>query len=468
MLLTITTTRQPATDLGYLLHKHPAKVQEVELAKGTARLFYTEASKERCTLAMAIEVDPIALIRNSGNMAESFSLGQYVNDRPYAASSIFSNALSKCFSSAMNGRCKDKPELVDEAMPFEVKIAVLPVRGGEAVLKQLLEPLGYTVQAERHVLDEQFNWGDSRYYTVTLRNTCKLSDLLSHLYVLVPVFDNNKHYWIGEGEVDKLLDKGEGWLDKHPAKDMITRRYLRNLGGLTKRALLALNIDEEPIDDSDEDAQDAKPVSETKVRLHDQRLETVKQELLNTGAKRVLDLGCGEGKLLRLLLPQKQFEYILGMDVSAPSIEIAKERLNFEKLSTKYKERISLIQGALTYRDKRLQGFDAAALVEVIEHLDEPRLEALTANVFGSAMPTHIVITTPNKEYNSMYENMAEDAMRHSDHRFEWTRAEFEAWGNAVAAQYGYTVSYKPVGEVDAQVGAPSQMALFSKKIISR
>lgn len=464
MLFTITTTRQPATDLGYLLHKHPAKVQDVDLAKGTARLFYTEATNERCTLAMAIEVDPIALVRNIGNMTESFSLGQYVNDRPYAASSIFSNALSKCFSSAMNGRCKDKPELIDEVMPFEVKIAVLPVRGGEAVLKQLLAPLGYTVQAERHVLDEKFNWGDSRYYTVTLSNTCKLSDLLSHLYVLVPVLDNNKHYWIGEGEVDKLLDKGEGWLDKHPAKDMITRRYLRNLGGLTKRALSALNIDEEPIDDSDEDVQDAKPTSETKVRLHDQRLETVKQELLNTGAKRVLDLGCGEGKLLRLLLPQKQFEYILGMDVSARSIEIAKERLNFDKLSAKYKERISLIQGALTYRDKRLQGFDAAALVEVIEHLDEPRLEALTANVFGNAMPTHVVITTPNKEYNSMFDNMAEDAMRHSDHRFEWTRAEFETWGNAVAAQYGYTVGYKPIGEVDANVGAPSQMAVFSKK----
>lgn len=463
MLFTITTTRQPATDLGYLLHKHPAKVQEVELAKGTARLFYTEANAERCTLAMAIEVDPIALIRNSGNMTESFSLGQYVNDRPYAASSIFSNALSKCFSSAINGRCKDKPELVDEAMPFEVKIAVLPVRGGEGVLRQLLEPLGYTVHAERHILDSKFPaWGDSRYYTVTLSNTCKLSDLLSHLYVLVPVFDNNKHYWIGEGEVDKLLDKGEGWLDKHPAKDLITRRYLRNLGGLTKRALLALNIDDAPIDKDEDENQDSQPVSEKKLRLHNQRLEKVKDTLLHTGAKRVLDLGCGEGKLLRLLLPQKQFDFILGMDVSARSIEIAKERLNLEKLSAKYKERIRLIQGALTYRDKRLNGFDAAALVEVIEHLDEPRLEALTANLFGSAKPTHIIITTPNKEYNRMYENMGEDDMRHSDHRFEWTRAEFETWGNGVAEQYGYSVTYKPIGDEDATVGAPSQMAVFS------
>ncbi|HLP52923.1 MAG TPA: 3' terminal RNA ribose 2'-O-methyltransferase Hen1 [Chitinophagales bacterium] len=458
MLLTITTTRYPATDLSYMLHKHPAKLQTIDLPKGQAHIFYPEVSDERCTIAMVVELDPVALVRSSNPQGDAFALEQYVNDRPYAASSFMSAAIAKAFSSAMNGRCKDKPELVDIPMPFEVKLAVVPVRGGEQILKYALEPLGYTVKAERHELDTVFTgWGESRYYTVTLTNTCRLSDLLSHLYVLIPVFDNSKHYWVSDGEVEKLLEKGEGWLATHPAKDMITRRYLKNMSGLTKMALNRLLTEDAPTPDDEHE----EPVSEEKIRLHDHRLETVKQELLLTGAKRILDLGCGEGKLLKLLLAEKQFEFILGMDVSLRALEIAKERLNLEKLSSKYRARIELIQSALTYRDQRLCGYDAAALVEVIEHLDESRLQALTGNVFGFARPEYVIITTPNREYNVLFESMPEGKLRHSDHRFEWTRTEFETWANTIAGNHGYTVTFKPVGPLNETLGAPTQMAIF-------
>jgi 3' terminal RNA ribose 2'-O-methyltransferase Hen1 len=464
MLLTISTTRYPATDLSYMLHKHPAKIHTAELPKGKAHVFYSEVSDSKCTAALAIEIDPIALVRNHhGPAGNNFALEQYVNDRPYAASSLMSSAISKVFSSAMNGRCKDKPELVDEVMPFEIKIAVLPVRGGEAVLRQLLEPLGYEITATRHLLDEKFkHWGDSRYYTVILKNTCRLSELLSHLYVLIPVLDNDKHYWVSENEVEKLLDKGAGWLETHPAKDLITKRYLKNLGGLTKRALGMLMTEAEKIAEPEESEITA-PLVEQKINLHDRRLEIVKQELLNAGAKRILDLGCGEGKLLKLLLPEKKFDFIMGADVSLRALEIADERLSLENLSPKYRQRIELIQSALTYRDKRLCGFDAAALVEVIEHLDEGRLDALVNNVFGFVKPGVVIITTPNREYNTLFEGLADGKMRHADHRFEWTRAEFEKWSQQVAGKFNYRVEFKPVGDLHENLGAPTQMGIFKK-----
>jgi 3' terminal RNA ribose 2'-O-methyltransferase Hen1 len=452
MLLTITTTHNPASDLSYLLHKHPAKVQQAEFSGGIAHVFYTEVSEERCTAALLLDIDPVGLVRkNPGN---DFALEQYVNDRPYVASSFMSAAISKAYSSAMNGRCKDKPELVNVAMPFDVTIAVLPVRGGEKLLKELFEPLGYTVDAERHPLDPAFpSWGESRYYTVRLRNTLTLQQLLSHLYILIPVCDNDKHYWIGNQEVEKLLEKGKEWLSTHPASELITRRYLKNQNALANRALEFLLKDEvvEP---------------EKKIRVHDMRLQSVKDELLKTDAVRIADLGCGEGKLLRILLPEKQFKFILGMDVSYRSLEIVKSKLKIDRMSPGEQERIQLIQGALTYRDKRLEGFDAAVLVEVIEHLDPPRLAALEKVVFEFAKPKIVIVTTPNAEYNVKFPTLEAGQMRHSDHRFEWTRAEFATWGNQVAEHYAYTVTYKPIGEEDPETGALSQMAIFTSNAI--
>lgn len=460
MLLTISTTYKPASDLSYLLHKHPAKVQQVDLSVGIAHIFYTEVSEERCTVALLLDIDPVGLVRrNNGPSGNDFALEQYVNDRPYVASSFMSAAIAKAFSTAMNGRCKDKPELVSVAMPFEVVLSVLPVRGGENLLRQLFEPLGYSVQCERHILDPAFpQWGESRYFTVRLSHTITLQRLLSHLYVLIPVCDNDKHYWVGQHEVEKLLEKGGDWLPAHPMKELITMRYLRHQKSLSNQALEVLLKEE-----AQEVGVDEEEVTVQKLRVHDLRLKTVTEELIRLGCKNVADLGCGEGKLLKLLLQEKQFENILGMDVSYRSLQIAKDKLKIDRLPVRQQQRIQLVQGALTYRDKRIEGFEAAVLVEVIEHLDEPRLASLERVVFEFAKPLHLIITTPNADYNVKFPDYEEGQMRHSDHRFEWTRAQFKSWGDRLAASYGYSVNYKSIGEEDAEVGALSQMAVFSK-----
>ncbi len=465
MLLTVTTTRSPATDLGWLLHKHPDKVQSFDLTFGQAHVFYSEAADERCTAALVLDVDPVGLARQRRNTGNEL-LAQYVNDRPYAASSFLSVALSQVFGSALNGSCKAKPELAETPLPLVARLTALPCRrGGEGFLRRLFEPLGYEVSATRHPLDSHFpEWGESPYFTVELSATVRLADLLSHLYVLVPVLDDEKHYWVSTDEVDKLLRHGGNWLAAHPEKEQIAARYLRRQGKLVKSALSSLGRDEATDPDEAAAAQDlAEERLEARVSLHERRLATVHAALRASGANRVLDLGCGEGKLLRLLATDPQFKEVVGVDVSVRSLEIARQRLDRQRLPDNLGDRVKLLHGALTYRDARLEGFDAAAVVEVIEHLDSPRLGAFERALFGAARPGVVVLTTPNSEYNVRFENLPAGKFRHADHRFEWTRAEFASWCAGVCAAHGYTARIDPLGDVDAEVGAPSQMAVFTR-----
>lgn len=462
MLLNISTTHHNATDLGYLLHKHPDKLQSVDLSIGKAHIFYPESTKERTTVSLLLDIDPIDMVRNGRNLSgKGFSLGQYVNDRPYVASSFMSVAIAKAFSTAMNGTCSKRPELVDIKMPFEIDISVLPVpKGGKVLIERMFEPLGYEVTLKRHILDEKFTeWGESKYYTVKLKNEISLKELLSHLYVLIPALDNDKHYYVSQNEIEKLLEKGKGWLETHPEKEQITERYLINLRSLSKIALAQLNDETDTNNDAAD--QELNDVSQKKESLHQQRLSLVAEKLKASGATSVLDLGCGEGKLIRKLLKEKQFMKIAGMDVSYSELTKCKERLYYDEMAPRQKERIDLFQGALTYKDKRLEGFDGAAIVEVIEHLDENRLKSLERVVFEFAKPKTVIVTTPNGEYNVLFENMPADTMRHTDHRFEWNRKEFENWGLLVAKNNNYKVHFLPIGEVDELHGAPSQMAIF-------
>ena len=246
MLLNITTIHKPATDLGFLLHKHPDRFQSVDLSVGQAHVFYPEANIERTTASLLLDIDPVDMVRSGKNFAgEGFALGNYVNDRPYVASSFMSVAISKAFASAMNGVCNNRPELLGIEMPFEVSLFALPApQGGERLIRRLFEPLGYEIAVTRHALDTQFSeWGESRYYSITLKHTITLQALLSHLYVLIPTLDNDKHYFVSEGEIDKLLQKGEGWLKGHPEKEQITSRYLRNFKSLTRMAISRLDAE---------------------------------------------------------------------------------------------------------------------------------------------------------------------------------------------------------------------------------
>ena len=464
MLLTITTTHRPASDLGYLLHKHPDKFQSFDLSFGTAHAYYPEVGEERCTACLLLDVDAVGLVRGR-NPDQDFLLAQYVNDRPYVASSFLSVAIAQVFGSALQGRCKDRPELVTTPLPLEARLDVLPVRGGEAFLRAAFEPLGYEVEAVRHPLDETFpEWGESPYFSVTIRRTVTLSELLSHLYVLVPVFDAKKHYYVGHDEMEKLLAKGEGWLARHPAKDEIARRFLGNRPSLYKLALSRLVGDEEPDEDETPDKERAEERLEKPISLNDQRLGAVVAALKGSGAKRVLDLGCGEGKLLRELLKDRQFEDILGLDVSIRTLEIATRRLKLERLPDAQANRVKLIHGSLMYRDKRLDGFDAAAVVEVVEHLDPPRLRAFERVLFEFARPGTVVLTTPNREFNVTWETLPAGTFRHADHRFEWSRHEFREWAAGVAGRFGYAVRFLPVGPDHPEYGPPTQMGVFHKQ----
>ena len=466
MLLTITTTHQPATDLGYLLHKNPARLHSFALSFGEAHVFYPEASAERCTVALLLDVDPVGLVRNRrGPAGEGGTLDQYVNDRPYVASSFLSVAISRVLGSALGGRSKDRPELATTAIPLHAKISVLPCRGGEALLRKLFEPLGYTVVAQQHALDEQFpEWGVSQYYTVELSGNVRLQDLLTHIYVLIPVLDNEKHYWVGDDEVEKLLRHGADWLSSHPAKEEITKRYLKYRRDLAKDALARLVDEESPDPDVAEVVHNSEEEAvERPLNLNEQRLNAVLAALRSTNAKRVLDLGCGEGKLLRVLLDDRAFTEVVGIDVSHRALQIAHERLRVERLPARQRERIKLMQGSLMYRDQRLKGFDAAAVVEVIEHLDQPRLAAFERVLFEFARPGAVVLTTPNVEYNVRFETLPAGVLRHKDHRFEWTRAQFREWAQTIAERFGYAVRFLPVGPEDEAVGAPTQMAVFER-----
>ncbi|HEY3747119.1 MAG TPA: 3' terminal RNA ribose 2'-O-methyltransferase Hen1 [Gemmatimonadaceae bacterium] len=467
MLLTLSTSHQPATDLGYLVHKNPARMQEFSLAFGTARVFYPEASEARCTVALLLEIDPVGLVRNRrGPAGEGRSLEQYVNDRPYVASSFLSVAIADVFGSALAGRSKDRPELVAQAIPLNASLAVVRARaGGEDLLRRLFEPLGYLVETEGYPLEEMFpEWGDSPYFTLRLSATKTVKELLTHLYVLIPVLDGDKHYWIGDDEVEKLLRHGEGWLSEHPEKELITRRYLKHRRTLVDDALDRL-VSDADVGVDDPQASDAMEEEEVerKISLNEQRLGAVLAALKQSKAAKVLDLGCGEGRLLAALLRDREFTEIVGLDVSHRALEIAADKLHIERMPPMQRQRINLLHGSLIYRDRRLEGFDAAAVVEVIEHLDPPRLAAFERAVFEFAKPGTVVITTPNAEYNVKWETLPAGKFRHSDHRFEWARAQFTAWASGVAERFDYSVRFAPVGPEDEIVGSPTQMGIFTR-----
>jgi 3' terminal RNA ribose 2'-O-methyltransferase Hen1 len=463
MLLTISTDHRPATDLGFLLMKHPDNVHAVELPFGRATLFFPEANEERCTAALTLEVDTVELVRGKGGSPGIQD--QYVNDRPYAASSLLSVAIGRVLNTAMSGRSKLRQELADQPIPLEATIMPLPARGQAGLIASLFEPLGYAVEATSIPLDPAHpDWGDSPYVALRLAGQVRLAALLTHLFVLIPVLDNSKHYYIGEDEVEKLLRKGEGWLDAHPQRELIVRRYLKNFRSLVQLAQSGLDerADPEPIEEVElRDAQEA--AIEQPIRLNDTRMERVTAVLKELGAASVLDLGCGEGRLLRELLKLPGFSRIVGVEVAPRVLAQAGDRLRLDEMSDMKRKRVELLQGSLTYRDDRLQGFDAAAVVEVIEHMDAERLPAFEQALFGHARPNAIVITTPNRDYNALFPALPAGRMRHPDHRFEWSRDEFRHWSQSVALTHGYQVRFEGIGVEDAAYGAPTQMGVFTR-----
>ena len=411
MLLTITTTRPSATELGYLLHKHPDRPQSFAVSAGQAHVFYPEATPERCTAALLLEIDPITLVRGH----KDGELAQYVNDRPYAAASMLAVAIKQAFRTALTGRCDARPELAATPIPLGLHVPALRCRGGRSLADRIFAPLGWRVDARPQPFTPA-EWGDSPYLGLRLNGELRLGDALNHLYVLLPVLDDAKHYWVSTEEVDKLIRAGGGWLARHPEKELITRRYLSHQKKLTRSALARLaeaddtepeeldNAVQENVEENEEDRD--KPLAA-------QRREAILAVLRERQARRVGDLGCGAGALTRDLLSDPRIEHVTAVDVSARALQLAARNLRLDQMPGKRREKLTIFQTSLTYRDERLAGLDAAVLMEVVEHVDPDRLPALERVVFREAGPGTVVVTTPNAEYNVHFPTLEPGAPRH-------------------------------------------------------
>ena len=466
MLLTITYNGPGAADLGYLLHKNPERPQTFELTHGRAHVFYPELSDNRATAALLLDINPLDLARGKAGGGGG-GLFDYVNDRPYVSSSFLSVALAKVFGTAMTGRSEARQDLADSPLSLEAGITMLPCRSDRALLARLFEPLGYEVSFETFLADEKHPaWGESPYVNLALKFQGRLRDLLRHLYVLVPVLDNHKHYWIGEDEVEKLLRFGEDWLPDHPEKALITRRYLKRNRRLMSLAFERLEEEAEgeagPEGETAPEEEEKTEEKERRLNLNAQRLGSVLAALKTRGVGSVIDLGCGEGRFLAFLARERQFVRLAGMDVSHLALARAGERLRLDHAGDYARNRLLLFQGSLIYRDARLEGYEAATVLEVVEHLDPPRLSAFERVLFEFARPPLVVLTTPNREYNARYENLVSDGLRHPDHRFEWDRAEFRRWAEEVAGRHGYQLGLSEIGDRDPALGGPTQMGVFS------
>lgn len=459
MLLTLTSATRPARDLGYLLHKHPERLQTFDLPFGKAHVFYPEADDDQCTAAMLLDVDPIGLVRGRATATESGGpLEAYVNDRPYVASSFLSVAIARVLGAALGGR-SENAELATREMCLSATIA--PVRGGADNLpSKLFSPLGYAVDVTS--VKAPNDTVSSSYVSLTINATTTVGKMLTHIYVLVPVLDGEKHYWIGDDEVAKLFRFGEAWLPSHPERELITKRYLKRAPDLARAAVARLaELDDVADSAAVETHVEREEALERPLRLQERRLATVVDVIRAAGVQSIADVGCGEGDLIAELARDGRLGRILGVDVSIRELERATARLDRLAMQLALRERIELFQSSILYWDERLRGVDAVALLEVIEHVDIGRLAGLEHIVFGAMKPKLVVVTTPNVEYNVLFTRLRAGTMRHADHRFEWTRAQFGAWAERVAAVYGYGVRFAPIGEIDPVLGAPTQMAVF-------
>ena len=480
MQISITLTQDSdksylASDLGFLLHKNPFNSHSKDLKFGKAHVLYPSVSDEECTACLFVDIDSIDLVRNYQGPKSRRELKQYVNDRPYVVNSFATVAISRVFGTALGGTCNKKPELAARKLPLSVKIPVLPSRGGSQLIHELFEPLGYEVESEQFIFDEDLEqWGNSPYFDVSLSGEFTLSELLKHLYVLIPVLDDEKHYWVSEDEIDKLLRHGSDWVPKHPQKYTIVSRYLKKQGSLRRQALKKLDVEEDQvigiqdddvavIDDVDILAQKGEAKLEKPMRLNDLRIEKILEAIRGGDISSVIDFGCGEGRYLKEYLKLPQLKKVTGIEVSPGELLKAEQRLRIDRLPERVRDKLELLQGSLTYFDRRTQGYDLATCIEVIEHIDEERLGAFKASLFGYAAPRSIIITTPNLEYNVLFEGMPKGKLRHSDHRFELDRPTFKKWSEEAAKEYGYSVEFGSIGEEHLKFGAPTQLALFRK-----
>ena len=449
MQLTIRATGDNVKAVSYLLAKNPNNLYERNHKGHAVRMFYSLFTDTVLELTVFVTPDPLTLMQQSSN---AYDITHYINDREFAVSSIFTSLIRSAFGTALNGQPKENyVQWVNQPFLFDFGIGPVVTDLSDEKIRRLFEPLGYEVGIEYGETNYAFQMkvkSTARYLTLTGNVT--LQKGLQQLFVLIPVLDNYKHYFIDENEIEKIKRYGEGWLDTHPEKTFIIQKALRF------KEVYSLLEERKENNTSQE-----KSVS-SKVRLNELRYKRIVEVVSNLPVKKsVVDLGSGEGKLAVQLGFIDGVQEILAVEPSEK--EQLKARRRFEKV----KDRTAFVEptpmwGSLFYYDERLKNKDVIILCEVIEHIDEERLPKIMDLLLRDYKPGVLLITTPNREYNEVYD--MQDAKRHDDHRFEWTRAEFEQWCAEKNQSGHYELTFDGIGEMHAIHGFPTQMCLFVRK----
>jgi 3' terminal RNA ribose 2'-O-methyltransferase Hen1 len=447
MQLTIKATGNNAEVISYLLAKNPNNLYERRNNGHFVRMFYNKFSHEEVEVTLFVTPDPIGLARNS---SETYDITSYINDREFVVSSIFCSFIRSSLGTALNGKPKEEyAAWVDHAFNIEFSFGPVASDLSDQQIIELFNPLGYEVKISYGEANYQMdikNKSTARF--IVLKGLTTLQNGLRQLFVLIPVLDNYKHYYIDEKEIEKIERYGEGWLDTHPQRETIFRRALR-----FKELYRSV--------EKDTGTNQKGKVLENKVRLNDLRYEKIVDCINNLNNKEsIVDFGSGEGKLSVRLGFVKGVREILAVEPSEYATLKAIKR--FEELKDKEDFiQPTPIMGSLFYYDERLKSKDIMVLCEVIEHIDEYRLPKIMATIFREYKPKTLIITTPNKEYNQVYDMGKE--YRHPDHRFEWTREEFHEW--CIGQNPGnYELTFDGIGEEHQSFGFPTQLCLFTHK----
>ena len=469
MQLAIKAIGEGAKMLSFLLSKNPQNRYD-RIEKGhRVRFTYTVFSDSEVEAVIFVTPDPVELVKNS---PDTYEITQYINDREFVVSSIFCAYIRSALGTALNGRPKE--DYLDWAKhAFQLTISFGPVATDlpDAAIKQLFEPLGYQIEIERGQAAYHFQLKEkSSARFINLQGTLTVQNALRHLFVLIPVLDNYRHYFIDEREIEKLERYGEGWLADHPLKDLIIKRTLRfrelidlvgvNLSQSDNPAQLANLVQS----DADKEAITPEPTLKPQpvVRLNELRYQRVIKLVENLPTREsIVDFGAGEGKL------SVRLGFIPGVKEILAVEPTEKEQLRALKRFSEASHKEDFITptpiwGSLFYYDEQLRAKDVMILNEVIEHIAESRLPRVMGTIFGSYKPKVLIVTTPNLEYNTVYQ--MEEKVRHKDHRFEWTRAEFAEWTHTLAGNYPYKVQLEGIGEEVEGYGHPSQIAIFTRQ----
>ena len=474
MHLILKASGEGADIVSHLLSKNPNNVYDRTDKGVRVRMVYTTATERETEVLMHAEPDPVDLVRGT---PDGYDITQYINDREFVTSSLFCSYIRSALGTALNGKPKEAyARWVGH--PFDMELSFGPVASDlpDRAIEELFSPLGYAVTLERDELTYTFDLKKkSTVRRIILRGQVTVQNALRQLFLLIPVLDNYKHYFISEDEIDKIKRYGEGWLDSHPLKEMIIKRtlrfaelirqYERQEGALSAPAE-AVNAEEDNVstEGKGDGIDDPSLQEDPPVRLNELRYRAITDVVAGLPLKRrIVDMGAGEGKLSARLAYIPGVESILAVEPSGQSRLRAMER--FAKLE----ERSGIaampepIIGSLFYFDEQLQNQDVMILCEVIEHIDAYRLNGIMDTIMNEYQPEVLLVTTPNKEYNQVYA-MERESFRHHDHRFEWTRAELAAQCEMWTKQAEYTFEIRGIGEYAEGFGQPTQLVIFRKE----